>query len=100
MYTKEQLLDILYPVKDPDIRESIIDMGLIYDIYQKEEDVYVTMTLTSPACPVGPEIINNVEQVLRHDENIREAYIELTFDPMWSPERMTEDLRLEYGIEI
>jgi metal-sulfur cluster biosynthetic enzyme len=101
MYSEEKLIEMMYPVKDPEIDASIIDIGLIYGAEHKENgDVYVDLTLTSPQCPLGPEIIDDIERVLGEDDEINSVYVNLTFDPPWSPERFTEELNLDFGYPI
>jgi metal-sulfur cluster biosynthetic enzyme len=100
MYTKEELLERIKPVIDPELGFSIVDLGLIYDAKQEENgDVYVKMTLTSPMCPLGPKIRDDVAKELQKDENINNVKIEWTFDPPWNPKDMaSEDIKWELGI--
>jgi metal-sulfur cluster biosynthetic enzyme len=100
MYTKEELLDKIRPVIDPELGFSIVDLGLIYDARQEENgDVYVKMTLTSPMCPLGPKIRDDVAKELQKDDNINNVRIEWTFDPPWNPKEMaSEDIQWELGI--
>ncbi len=100
MYTKEDLLDKIRPVIDPELGFSIVDLGLIYDARQEENgDVYVKMTLTSPMCPLGPKIRDDVAKELQKDDNINNVRIEWTFDPPWNPKEMaSEDIQWELGI--
>lgn len=96
--TKEQTMDLLYTVKDPEINASIVDIGLIYNVTIEGEDVDVLITLTSPQCPLGPEIIRDIENTLRPYFDI--VNVDITFDPPWDPSRFSEELRLEYGYPI
>ncbi len=100
MYTKEELLERIKPVIDPELGFSIVDLGLIYDAKHEENgDVYVKMTLTSPMCPLGPKIRDDVAKELQKDENIKNVRIEWTFDPPWNPKDMaSEDIKWELGI--
>lgn len=100
MYTKEELLNIIRPVIDPELGFSLVDLGLIYDAKQEENgDVYVLMTLTSPWCPIGPHIRDQVAKELQKDDNIKTVKIEWTFDPPWDPEQMaTEEVKWDLGI--
>jgi len=101
MYTYDELIDFVREVKDPEVNASIVDIGLIYDITQDENmDVHVLLTLTSPQCPLGPEIIKDVERVLKKVNNVNNVEVELTFEPMWGPERFSDELKLEYGYPI
>ncbi|MDZ7795033.1 MAG: metal-sulfur cluster assembly factor [Spirochaetia bacterium] len=100
MYSKEELLVKLRPVEDPEIGFSIVDMGLIYELYQDEEErVHVKMTLTTPMCPIGPSIGENVKQTLLSDPHIPEVDFEWTFSPPWDPKTMANDeVKWEMGI--
>lgn len=94
-----QLIEALKNVIDPELMVNIIDLGLVYDIDQQEEGkVHVKMTLTSPACPAGPQIINQSKLALEQVEGVSEASIELVMSPPWTPERMTDDARDHLGI--
>jgi len=92
MYSEEELLEILQPVADPEFGFSIVDMGLIYEIYQDEEwTVHVKMTLTTPMCPIGPTIGENVKDTLLQDSHIPKVEIEWVFSPPWDPKTMAKD---------
>ena len=94
------LLDTLKQVVDPELMINIVDLGLVYSVNADEEEgkVFVEMTLTSPACPAGPQIINQSKMVLEQLEGVNEASITLVMSPPWSPERMTDDARDQLGI--
>ena len=80
-------------------RINIVDLGLVYNVEQKDEGkVAVDMTLTSPACPAGPQIIQQSKMALERLEAVSEAEITLTMTPPWTPERMTDDARDQLGI--
>lgn len=93
-----QLIDALKQVIDPELMINIVDLGLVYDISQEEGTVNVEMTLTSPACPAGPQIMQQSKMVLEQLEDVDEAQIKLVMSPPWSPERMTDDARDQLGI--
>ena len=93
-----QLLDALKEVVDPELMINIVDLGLVYDIQQEEGKVTVNMTLTSPACPAGPQIIQQSKMALERLEGVEEAHINLVMTPPWSPERMTDEARDQLGI--
>ncbi len=100
MYTKDELLEKIRPVIDPELGFSVVDLGLIYDASQEENgDVYVKMTLTSPMCPMGPQMRDDVAMELQKDDNVNNVRIEWTFDPPWDPKEMAnEDIQWELGI--
>jgi metal-sulfur cluster biosynthetic enzyme len=94
-----ELLDALKQVIDPELMINIVDLGLVYDIDQEEEGtVKVNMTLTSPACPAGPQIIQQAKLALQQVPGVTGAEIRLVMSPPWTPERMTEEARDHLGI--
>ena len=98
MADEVQLIDALKQVIDPELMINIVDLGLVYDVTQEEKTVNVDMTLTSPACPAGPQIIQQSKMALEQLEDVEEANIKLVMSPPWSPERMTDDARDQLGI--
>ncbi len=99
-FTPEQVRDVLKNVVDPEIQYNIVDLGLVYDI-QVLPDLSVTiqMTLTSPACPFGPMIIHDVRECAL-SIGATDVRIELVWQPPWSPERMTEEAKLDLGFDL
>ena len=98
MITEESIWQALQNVLDPEIGLSVVDMGLIYEVKVKDEGkVYVKMTLTVPGCPMHALITQNVKNEVERLEGVKEAEVELTFDPPWTPERMSEALRKRFG---
>jgi metal-sulfur cluster biosynthetic enzyme len=96
--TPERAREALKAVIDPEIYQNIVDLGLVYGIEVSPENVvYVTMTLTTPHCPMGPQIIHNVDRVLQA-EGASDVTIHIVWEPMWSPEMMTDDLKRQLGI--
>ena len=85
-------------VKDPELNVNIVDLGLVYTIQAKEDEVDVEMTLTSPACPAGPEILRNAVAAIETLEGVSKANVKLVMSPPWSPDRMTDAARDELGI--
>lgn len=99
MASETELLDALRQVVDPELMVNIVDLGLVYDITQAEEGkVLVSMTLTSPSCPAGPQIIHQSKLALEQVPDVSAAEIKLVMSPPWSPERMTDDARDQLGI--
>jgi metal-sulfur cluster biosynthetic enzyme/nitrite reductase/ring-hydroxylating ferredoxin subunit len=93
------MLEALREVIDPELMINIVDLGLIYDVRQDSDDVVtVDMTLTSPACPAGPQLVQQSKMALERLEGITEAQINLVMTPPWTPERMTDDARDKLGI--
>ncbi|MFI5273350.1 MAG: iron-sulfur cluster assembly protein [Ktedonobacterales bacterium] len=95
---QEELLDALRECYDPEIPVNIVDLGLVYNLKLDGSTVDVLMTLTSIGCPVGPEVMGEVEERVRGVKGVEACNVTLTYDPPWSPERMTEDARWELGI--
>ncbi|HEY9443692.1 MAG TPA: iron-sulfur cluster assembly protein [Gemmatimonadales bacterium] len=94
----ETIRKALRAVKDPELNLNIIDIGLVYDVEVGETgDVVVRMTLTSPGCPAGGEIIEDVRRVVGDLEGVKSADVELVWDPYWTPERMDPRVRAFLG---
>lgn len=92
--TKEQVLKALEKVNDPELRLNIVDLGLIYAVEVTEENnVGVDMTLTTQACPVGPMIQMQAEAAVKAIPGVNQVDVALTFDPPWTPEKMSERLK-------
>jgi metal-sulfur cluster biosynthetic enzyme len=97
MIDQETLVSALRTVKDPELNVNVIDLGLVYSIQTREAEVEVEMTLTSPACPAGPEILRGAVTALEKVEGVTKANVKLVMSPPWSPERMTDAARDELG---
>ena len=93
-----QLIEALRQVVDPELMINIVDLGLVYEIGVEDKTVNVEMTLTSPACPAGPQIIQQSKMALEQLEDVDEAKIKLVMTPPWTPERMTDEARDQLGI--
>lgn len=95
---KEEVLKVLKNCYDPEIPVNIYDLGLIYDIkLATNGDVLVIMTLTSPACPVAGSLPIEIQEKLREHPMINDARVEITFDPPWDFNKMSEEAKLELG---
>ena len=96
---EERVVDVLKTCFDPEIPVNIYDLGLIYEVKVIEgNDVYVKMTLTSPACPVAETLPPDVEQKIKDIPDVNNAKVEITFDPPWDKEMMSEEAKLELGM--
>ena len=93
----DQVKLALRRVKDPDLNLNIIDLGLVYDIAVEGSAVKVDMTLTSPACPSGPEIMTDAERELRTLEGVTDVKVNLVWAPFWTPEKMEPRVRAYLG---
>jgi len=96
--TSDQVRTMLRRVKDPELNLNIVDLGLVYDIaVQNGSDVHVQMTLTSPGCPSGPEIMSDAQRAVEGLDGVRNVDIELVWTPYWTPERIDPRLRAFLG---
>lgn len=101
--TEDQVREELKQVIDPELFVNIIDLGLVYQIHLQpaengEINVRVDMTMTSPACPAGPQLIGNSKRVIGQMEGVGEVEVKIVMEPPWTPDRMTEDARDQLGI--
>ncbi len=92
------IIDALRQVIDPELMINIVDLGLVYAVNHGEKKIQIDMTLTSPACPAGPQIVQQAKMVLEKLPGIEEAQIKLTMTPPWTPDRMTDEARDQLGI--
>lgn len=98
MVTPEIVRKALRAVKDPELGLNIMDIGLVYDVTVSEaSDVHITMTLTSPGCPSGPEIMEDARTVAEQVEGVNNATVELVWEPYWTPDRMDPRVRAFLG---
>jgi FeS assembly SUF system protein len=95
-----EVMDALRECYDPEIPVNIVDLGLVYglEIDNEAGRVDVTMTLTALGCPMAGEVISEVEMRVEEVEHVKECKVTMTFDPPWSPDRMTEDAKWELGM--
>jgi metal-sulfur cluster biosynthetic enzyme/nitrite reductase/ring-hydroxylating ferredoxin subunit len=93
-----RLIEALKQVIDPELMVNIIDLGLVYAINRDDRKVYVEMTLTSPACPAGPQIVQQSKMALERLRDVEEAEIKLVMSPPWTPDRMTDEAKDMLGI--
>ena len=98
MPEQEVIVNALKTVLDPELNVNIVDLGLIYTIQNRDNEVDVEMTLTTPACPAGPEILRNAVAAIEKVEGVDKANVKLVMSPPWSPDRMTEEARDELGM--
>ena len=95
----EEIVKKLKTIYDPEIPVDIYELGLIYDVMVNEDyEVKILMTLTSPNCPVAETLPREVEEKVKGIENVRAAEVEITFDPPWSKDLMSEEAKLELGM--
>jgi FeS assembly SUF system protein len=97
--TKEKVLEVLSQVYDPEIPIDIVNLGLVYDVQINDNTVDLKMTMTSPGCPSAREIILESQTLVSEIEGVKEANVEIVWDPPWSPEKMSEEARTSMGID-
>ncbi len=98
MIDKEKVREVLKEVIDPEIGINIVDLGLVYDIQIIEDTVYVKMTLTVPGCPLGNFILTQAKEKIEGLEGVKEANIELVWDPPWNISMVSEEAKKKLGI--
>jgi len=104
MDTKEKeilgvkIVEMIKTIFDPEIPVDVYELGLIYDVFVNEDsDVKILMTLTTPNCPVAETLPMEVEEKVKSIDEVRNAEVEITFDPPWTQEMMSEEAKLELG---
>jgi len=99
--TAQELKDVLRSVYDPELHMDVVELGLVYGVDVAEDGVVkVRMTLTSPGCPYGPELIADVRATLMLVEGVQRAEVEVVWDPPWGPDKMSEAARLDLGFDV
>ncbi len=96
--TEKDIRTALKGVKDPELGLDLVVLGLIYDIEVTDTDVKVTISLTSPMCPVAGQIVDDTKEAIEGVDGVEGAEVELTFDPPWTPERISPLIRASLGL--
>jgi metal-sulfur cluster biosynthetic enzyme len=97
MATVEEVTDVLRDVIDPELGLDFVELGLIYEVEVEGPAVRVTYTLTSPGCPIGPQVSEQIEEFVSELDGVEEVNPVMTFSPPWTPERMSEDAKFALG---
>jgi metal-sulfur cluster biosynthetic enzyme len=97
MPTIEDVTDVLRDVIDPELGLDFVELGLIYDVQIDGPTVRITYTLTSPGCPIGPQVSEQIEEFVSELDGVEEVQPTMTFSPPWTPERMSEDAKFALG---
>jgi metal-sulfur cluster biosynthetic enzyme len=97
MARREEVLEVLRQVEDPELGMDIVDLGLLYEVDVEDSTAKVVYSLTSMGCPAGPLIAQDIDSAVRQVEGIENVELELTFDPPWTPEKMSEDAKFILG---
>jgi len=95
----EKIVSVIKTIYDPEIPVDIYELGLIYDVFVNEDyDVKILMTLTTPNCPVAETLPQEVEEKVKSLKDVKDAEVEITFDPPWNQDLMSEEAKLELGM--
>lgn len=97
--TENVVMEALKEIYDPELHYNIVDLGLVYDVNVSDGDVHVLMTLTTPACPIGPMIIEQVQELLGIMPGVSDVDVEFTFDPPWGPDMMSDEAKSDLGLD-
>ena len=97
MASIEDVEDALSNVIDPELGLDFVELGLIYGVEISEGDVHVTFTLTSPGCPIGPQVEEQIDEFVSELEGVQSVRSSMVFTPPWTPERMSEDAKFALG---
>ena len=98
MVSEESVYEVIKEIIDPEIGINIVDMGLIYDVDINDTTIDITMTLTSPGCPAGGQLVNGTQHVTQQLDGVEEVNVSVVWTPRWTPEMMSEDAKDELGI--
>ena len=97
MPSKEEVVEALRGVEDPELGMDIVELGLFYDAEIEGSKVKVTHSLTSMGCPAGPMIMEDIDRVVRQIPGVEDVSVELTWEPPWTPDRMSDDAKFILG---
>jgi metal-sulfur cluster biosynthetic enzyme len=93
----DEVMDALTNVIDPELGLDFVELGLVYGVEVQEGDVHITFTLTTPGCPIGPQVTEQMEEFVGELDGVDDVECEMVFVPPWSPERMSEDAKFALG---
>ena len=99
MVTEEVVLEALKEVYDPELHYNIVDLGLVYDVDISDGSVRVLMTLTTPMCPIGPMVAEQIQETVGILPGVKDVDVEITFDPPWGPDMMSDEARADLGLD-
>ena len=97
MATRDDVMEVLRQVEDPELGMDIVDLGLVYEAEVESSTAKVTYSLTSMGCPAGPLIAQDIDSAVRQVEGSEDVELELTFDPPWTPDKMSDDAKFILG---
>ena len=93
----DDVMEALENVIDPELGLDFVSLGLVYDVEIEGGDVYVTFTLTSPGCPIGPQVSEQMQEFVAEVDGVERVFPKMTFSPPWSPDLMSEDAKFALG---
>jgi metal-sulfur cluster biosynthetic enzyme len=97
MPTVDDVQEALTNVIDPELGLDFVELGLIYEVEVEDSEVFVTFTLTSPGCPIGPQVSEQIEEFVSELDGVSRVYPKMTFSPPWTPEMMSEEAKFALG---
>ena len=97
MPTVDEVQDALSNVIDPELGLDFVELGLIYQVEIEGGDVFVTFTLTSPGCPIGPQVSEQIEEFVSELDGVGNVFPKMTFTPAWTPDLMSEEAKFALG---
>jgi metal-sulfur cluster biosynthetic enzyme len=97
MVSVEEVQEVLRDVIDPELGLDFVELGLIYEIEVEGGNIKITYTLTTPACPIGPQVSEQIEEYVSELDGVEQVEPVMTFSPPWTPERMSEDAKFALG---
>ena len=97
MPTVDEVEDALTNVIDPELGLDFVELGLVYEIEVEGGEVFITFTLTSPGCPIGPQVSEQMEEFVAELDGVERVYPKMVFTPPWTPERMSEEAKFALG---
>ena len=97
MPTVEDVQDALTNVIDPELGLDFMELGLVYQVEVEDGEVFITFTLTSPGCPIGPQVSEQMEEYVGELDGVSKVYPKMVFTPPWTPEMMSEDAKFALG---
>jgi len=95
--TEDDVYEALEEVIDPELGLDFVSLGLVYDVVLEDDEAHITFTLTTPACPIGPQVSEQMREFVGQLQGINKVHPKMIFDPPWSPEMMSEDAKFALG---
>jgi metal-sulfur cluster biosynthetic enzyme len=94
---RDDVMEALENVIDPELGLDFVSLGLVYDVELEGSDVHITFTLTSPGCPIGPQVTEQMKEFVSEVEGVEKVFPKMVFSPPWSPDLMSEDAKFALG---